>query len=354
MSLAQQLLLRALVAWFWREPQHGTLVRWGTALHDRFMLEHFVWEDFLDVLADLAPRRLRLRSGLVRRAARIPLPVLRHGQPRRRRARAAPRAGALARAGRGGRRRRHRALRRFLGRAAAGSRSRASTPARHVVTCNGRRVPLTSTGRSGEFVAGVRFKAWKLPSALHPTIDVQAPLTFDIFDSWNGRSLGGCVYHVAHPGGRNYETFPVNSYEAEARRLARFESGGHTPGPFSHPGGRTLARVPDDARPAASDSDLMAGMVLSRQRISPARPGGRGPRTAAVGLPLHLPAQLRRDDGSRRPACARTGGRSCRCWRRSAPTRSTGASPPPTGIFAIPACSTGSMRTRPAPSGPGR
>jgi uncharacterized protein (DUF2126 family) len=112
---------------------------------------------------------------------------------------------------------------------------RGMTDQRHVLACNGRRVPLHPTGTSGEFVAGIRYRAWQPPSCLHPTIGVHTPLVVDLVDLWNNRSVGGCTWHVSHPGGRSFDTFPVNAYEAESRRAARFFGMGHTGGKFATP-----------------------------------------------------------------------------------------------------------------------
>jgi uncharacterized protein (DUF2126 family) len=115
---------------------------------------------------------------------------------------------------------------------------------RFAVTCNSRRLPLHPTGTHGDFVCGVRYRAWQPPHCLHPTIPVHTPLVFDVVDTSAGRSIGGCAYHVTHPGGRNYETFAVNSNEAEARRMARFFPFGHTPGPIAIPQPEENAEYP--------------------------------------------------------------------------------------------------------------
>ncbi len=245
MSLVQVVLLRSLIAWFWREPYKHDLIRWGTELHDRFMLPHYVHEDLRQVTKDLqragfafdlewlAPffefRFPRYGNTLIDgmdmelRFAIEPWHVL---------------GEEMSSSG----------TARYVD--SSVERVQVSvtgfTEGRYVIACNGRRVPMRSTGRKGEYVAGVRYRAWQPPSALHPTIAPHTPLVFDVIDTWNGRSVGGCTYYVAHPGGRSYDDFPINDYAAETRRMTRFWDYGHTPGVIIRPPLATTRDIASD------------------------------------------------------------------------------------------------------------
>lgn len=229
MSLAQQLLIRGLIAKFWDQPYNEKLIHWGTRLHDQFMLPHFVAEDLDDVIDDLNRAGLAFNRDWFAAHMEFRFPLI--GQMSQ---------GTI-----------HLELNTAIepwnvlgeepganstARYVDSSLERLQVKVeglvddRHIITCNGRRLPLHPTGVHGQYVAGVRYRAWQPPSCLHPTIPVHAPLVFDIIDTWSKHAIGGCTYHVVHPGGRSYETFPVNALEAESRRANRFFATGHTPG----------------------------------------------------------------------------------------------------------------------------
>ena len=233
MSVVQQLLLRALVARFWEKPYQAPATRWGTELHDRFLLPYFIKTDFDDVLTELGDVGFHFD----------PAWFAPHFEFR------FPHVGELHALGVSIQLRNALEPWHVMGEEGGGGGTvryvdsslermqvlvQGLNPSRHTVTVNGVPLPLQPTGVVGEYVAGVRYRAWAPSSALHPTIGVHAPLTLDVVDTWMKRAVAGCQYHVAHPGGRNYDTFPVNAYEAESRRLSRFFPMGHSPGVWDH------------------------------------------------------------------------------------------------------------------------
>ncbi len=229
MSLMQLLLVRTLVAWLWEHPYEKKLVRWGTQLHDKFLMEEFVKEDIKDIVEQLNDAGYPFQLDWFDPFFEFRFPLL--GMTKIKTMDLELRMAiepwhVLGEEMAGG------ATSRYVDSSLERVQIKVSNfvQERYMITCNGVKVPMTSTSTNGEFVGGVRYKAWKPWSALHPTIDTDTPLVFDVVDTWNGRSVGGCTYFVAHPGGLSYDKFPVNSYEAESRRINRFWNFNHTQG----------------------------------------------------------------------------------------------------------------------------
>jgi uncharacterized protein (DUF2126 family) len=235
MGLVEMLLIRALVCRFWKRPFEGSLVRWGTVLHDRFMLPHFVKRDFFDVLTELRQSGYNFYERWFASHLEFRFPkigsIAAEGVELELRQALEPwnvlaeetTSGGMVRSVDSSLERIQVKLSGFV------------TESRYVVACNGREVPLAASGDPGEAVAGVRYRARRLSAALHPTIPVHTPLVFDIIDLWKERSIGRCIYHTGPPGGRTYTARPANAKEAEERRLERFEVSGQTPGPMRAP-----------------------------------------------------------------------------------------------------------------------
>ncbi len=227
MSLVQMLLIRTLIAAFWKKPYKHKLVRWGTELQDKFMLPHFVQADIAEVVAYLQEAGYAFQTAWFDPFVEFRFPhygsIHLQGIDMEIRMAIEPwHVLGEEMSGTGTARFVDSSLERVQ------VKLNGFNGARYVILCNGQRLPLAETGVKGEWVGGVRYRAWQPPSALHPTIGVDTPLTFDVVDTWNDRSIGGCTYYVSHPGGRSYDTFPVNSYEAESRRVNRFWEQGHT------------------------------------------------------------------------------------------------------------------------------
>jgi uncharacterized protein (DUF2126 family)/transglutaminase-like putative cysteine protease len=254
MSLSTQLLVRCLIATFWRKEYDGALVAWGKDLHDRFMLPHFVWKDLESILYYLQQAGWDWESGWFASHFEFRFPPIGHVKYDNvgihLRTAIEPWYVMGEEPGGGG-------TVRYVDSSVERMEVKVMglDKKRHQVLCNGFVLPLMYGGEPGTYVCGVRYRAWQPASCLHPTIPVHTPLVVELWDRYSGRALGGCTYHVGHPGGRNYATFPVNALEAEARRTARFQKFGHTPGPI-HP------RMP---RP---NPDFPATLDLRRERPS--------------------------------------------------------------------------------------